>query len=155
MQAEVWDDVKALERRMDDLFRGFLGPRARAWFPEARTGLRWPFVPVTDVFARNGDLVVRTELPGIDPNEVDLTIQDGVLVIHGERKLEEELKEENFYRMEASYGTFGRHIPLPKEVDEKRIAAEYRDGILEIVVPAGKTETPKQRRIPIRFTAKA
>lgn len=154
MQIELWDEMAALERRMDELFRTFLGPRARLTFPALPVRLRRPFVPAIDVFSRGKDLVVRMELPGIDPvKDVAVTVEEDELVIRGERKRKEEVKEEHYYRMEASYGAFERHIPIPEGVDEGKIKAEYADGVLEVVVPeAAKALPPKARSIPIRTT---
>src|SRR3990172_8406767 len=119
---ELWDEMMGLERRMDDVFRTYLGPRARITFPAFREGLRRPFVPATDVFARKGDLVVRLELPGVDPKkDVKVTVDDGVLVIKGERESTEEIEDEDFYRMESCYGSFERDVPIPEGVKEKDI----------------------------------
>ncbi|MBI2238229.1 MAG: Hsp20/alpha crystallin family protein [Actinobacteria bacterium] len=154
MQIELWDEMAALERRMDELFRTFLGPRARLTFPALPMRLRRPFVPAIDVFSRGKDLVVRMELPGIDAvKDVAVTMEEDELVIRGERRRKEEVKEEHYYRMEASYGAFERHIPIPEGVDEGKIKAEYVDGVLEVVVPAAaKAMPPKARSIPIRTT---
>lgn len=156
MELDLWDEMRTLERRFDDLFRAFVGPRARVFFPTAARGWHRPFVPAIDVFVRKEDLVVRMDLPGIDPaKDVKVTVQDGELVIWGERKQKEEIKDERFHRMEASYGAFERHIPLVEGLDEKKIKAEYRDGVLEIVMPAAARalETPKAKVIPIKTAA--
>ncbi|MEX0833765.1 MAG: Hsp20/alpha crystallin family protein [Actinomycetota bacterium] len=91
-----------------------------------------------DVFARDDDLVVKLGLPGMDP-EKDVTVQvrEGMLVIEGERRSEKEVKEAAYYRMEASYGAFGRQIAIPEGIDESRISATYADGVLEVIVPKG------------------
>ncbi len=134
---DVWDEFMAMQRRMDDLFRTYLGPRARTTFPALPEGIRRPFVPVCDVFGREGDLVVHLEVPGIDP-EKDVTIQveDDVLVIRGERSTKEEVADKDFYRMESSYGSFERRLPIPEGVKEDDIVATYADGVLEVVLPA-------------------
>ena len=133
---DVWDEFMVLQRRMDDLFRTYLGPRARATFPALPEGFRRPFVPVCDVFGRERDLIVHLEVPGIDP-EKDVTIQveDDVLVIRGERSTKEEVEEKDYYRMESSYGSFERRLPIPEGVNEDDIVATYADGVLEIVLP--------------------
>jgi len=83
MQIELWDEFAGLERRMDDLLRSFFGPKARVTFPALRSRvLRGPFVPVTDVFERGGDLVLRVELPGVDPTkDVTVSVEGGELVV--------------------------------------------------------------------------
>ena len=155
MEVEVWDEMSAAERRIDDLFRAFLGPRARFFFPVIPSAWHRPFVPPADVFVRKGDLVVRFELPGIDPaKDVKITIQDGTLVVSGERKKKEEIKNVDYYRMEASYGTFQRHVQVPEGIDEKKILAEYKDGVLEVLIPAGeKAISGSATAIPIKTAA--
>jgi HSP20 family molecular chaperone IbpA len=155
---DVWDEFMAMQRRMDDLFRTYLGPRARTTFPALPEGIRRPFVPVCDVFGRDGDLVVHLEIPGIDP-EKDVTIQveNDVLVIRGERSTKEEVDEKDFYRMESSYGSFERRLPIPEGVEEGAIVATYADGVLQVVIPgaAPKVEEPVEeshdvKTIPVK-----
>ena len=96
--------------------------------------------------------MVRVELPGIDPEDLKVTIEDGYLVIRGERMKDEEVKEEAYYRMEASYGTFERFIPLPEGFEEPEIEAVYTDGVLQVIVPAAAKalEPPKPKVIPVK-----
>jgi HSP20 family protein len=159
MEFDLWEELMAMERRMDDLFRGVLAPHARTRFRALPSGFDQPFLPATDVYGSDGDLTIRLELPGVDPaGDVTVAIEEGDLVVRGERRRKEEVKEEDFYRMEASYGAFERRIPLPEGVDDKDVKAEYKDGVLEILVPgAGKVleqVKPKARAIPIK-SAKA
>jgi HSP20 family protein len=146
MQLEVWDEMQALERRFDDLFRTFVGPRGRYFVaPELASGFHAPFVPATDVFARNGDMVVSMELPGIDPEkEVTLTLDEGELVVKGSRERHEKIEEDKYLRVETSYGAFERHIAVPKEVSDKDIEAKYHDGVLEIQIH-GASKAPAVR----------
>jgi HSP20 family protein len=148
---DIWDDMRAMERRMDDLFRAFLGPRSLVTFPALPVGLRRPFLPAIDVFSRNGDLVVHAELPGIDPDkDVQVTLADGEVVIRGERKRTEEIKEESYYRAEASYGAFERHVAVPKETRDSDIAATYDNGVLEVVIKVPTAvEASKGKEIPV------
>lgn len=154
MKLAIYDEIGELERRMDDLMRSFFGPTLRLSRPVLPLFAAKPFVPVTDVFARDEDLVVRVELPGIDPDDLKVTIEDGYLVIRGERKKDEEVEEERYYRMEASYGTFERFIPLPEGFEEPKIEALYTDGVLEVIVPAAAKalEPPKPKTIPVKTT---
>jgi HSP20 family molecular chaperone IbpA len=150
---DVWDEFMVLQRRMDDLFRTYLGPRARATFPALPEGFRRPFVPVCDVFGREGDLVVHLEVPGIDPErDVTIQVEDDVLVIRGERSTKEEVEEKDYYRMESSYGSFERRLPIPEGVKEDDIVATYADGMLEIVLPgaAPKLEEPVEEKHEVK-----
>jgi HSP20 family protein len=150
---DIWDELRAVERRMDDLFRAFLGPRSLVTFPALPEGLRRPFIPATDMFARNGDLVVRAELPGIDPDkDVQVTLADDEVIIRGERKRTEEIKQDSYYRAEASYGAFERHVPVPKQTTEKDIEASYAKGVLEVVIRGASAVEPPAgaRQIPVQ-----
>lgn len=157
MQIELWDELTAIQRRMDDLFREFLGPRARISFPALPTGLRRPFAPVTDEYEMDGKRIIRVELPGIDPEkDVSVALEEGFVVVRGQRAKREEIKDEEYYRMESSYGTFERYFSVPDTVKEQDLQAEYADGILTIVVPAVTEKGAKvtTHPIPIR-TVKA
>jgi len=150
---DVWDEFMVLQRRMDDLFRTYLGPRARATFPALPEGFRRPFVPVCDVFGREGDLVVHLEVPGIDPEkDVKIQIEDDVLVIRGERSTKKEIDEKDYYRMESAYGSFERRLPIPEGVKEDEIVATYSEGVLEIVLPgaAPKVEEPLEEKHEVK-----
>ena len=154
MMLDFWDEMAAIERRMDDVVRGFLGTRARLASPAFGQFAQRPFVPRMDVFARDDDFVVKFELPGIDPEkDVNVRVREGMLVIAGERRHEKEVKEEAYYRMEASYGTFERQIAIPEGIDESRISATYADGVLEVIVPEGAVpemeEAVEARTIPV------
>lgn len=149
---DVWDEFMALQRRMDDLFRTYLGPRARATFPALPEGFRRPFVPVCDVFGREGDLVVHLEVPGIDPEkDVKIQIEDDVLVIRGERSTKKEVDEKDYYRMESAYGSFERRLPIPEGVKEDEIVATYAEGVLEIVLPGA---APKEELVEEKHEVK-
>jgi HSP20 family protein len=152
---DIWDEMRAVERRMDDLARTFLGPRSWITFPTLPEGLRRPFIPATDVFSRNGDLVIRAELPGIDPDtDVQVTLIEDQLVVRGERKRTEKVEEEHYYRAEASYGAFERRVPVPTGTTEKDIHATYEKGVLEVVVRTAATTKvpPEAKQIPVRAT---
>lgn len=131
-----------LESDLDRLFGAF------GDFPrliERRGG----WVPAIDVVTRDQDLVIRAELPGVDPEkDVEISIQNGVLTLRGERRREERTEEDGMYRMESSYGSFERNILLPEGVGEDAVKASYDRGVLEIVVQgAGR---PAGRKIPIQ-----
>lgn len=150
---DVWDELMSIEHRMDEFFREAIGPRARTYYMAPRR-----FAPAIDVFRKNGELITRLELPGIDPaKDVTVTVEDGDLVIRGERKKSEEVKEKDYYRMETTYGAFERRTSLPEGVEESDVKAEYHDGLLEVHVPAPKEtiEAPKVKSIPIKAAEKA
>lgn len=131
-----------LQRQMDDFARRALGDLGNG------DGL---IIPV-DVLARDNDLVVRAELPGIDPErDVDVHVENGALTISGERREEHKEEGERFFRLERRQGSFSRTIPLPQGVNEDEIQATYTDGVLEVLVP-GAAQISSGRKIPVQMT---
>jgi HSP20 family protein len=114
------------------------------------------FIPMTDVFARNGSLVVKMDLPGVDPMDIHVRVFEGELTGTGERKLDKEIKEEGYYRKETNYGFFERHMTVPKGIKEADIKAEYDNGVLEISMPrtASVEDLPKAKEIPVKQAIK-
>jgi HSP20 family protein len=152
MMRNFWDDLVELDRPITDLVRSYTYP----WRPMFTLPTERPFVPVVDVFTRNGDMVVHVELPGMDPEkDVKVTVEDGVLHIKGERTQKKETKEEGYYRMESAYGTFERRIPLAAGFKDSDIKADYKDGVLEVVVAGAAKVAPKAaaKHIPIHVKA--
>jgi HSP20 family protein len=134
---DVQRDMDVLMRRLTGAFDG-PGIASRGW------------VPAVDVFHRDEDLVIRAELPGIDPErDVEVTVQDGMLTIRGERRQEERSNDGGTFRYESAYGRFERSVMLPEGVKENDIQASYENGILEVVVP-GAAELTEGRRIPVQ-----
>jgi HSP20 family protein len=114
------------------------------------------FIPTADVFARDGSLVVKIDLPGVDPKDIHVKVMEGELAVTGERKADKEIKEEGYYRKETTYGFFERHMSVPKGIKESDIEAMYLHGVLEISMPrAAKVEDlPKVREIPVKQAVK-
>ncbi|MCL5735621.1 MAG: Hsp20/alpha crystallin family protein [Actinobacteria bacterium] len=111
------------------------------------------FVPAMDVATKGEDLVVRLELPGMDVDkDVEISVEGDVLRISGKRAAEHEEKKEGYYFREMRYGSFERTFPLPEGVAEDAIAAQYRDGILEITVAGGAKQiaAPEKHTIPVK-----
>ena len=112
---------------------------------------RW--APQLEVFQRGNELVVRADLPGMRPDDVQIDVEDGVLTISGERREENEERERGFYRSERSYGAFSRSIALPDDVDEERVQARYEHGVLEVTVPMPQPQARRGRRVEIQSGA--
>ena len=100
------------------------------------------------VFLNEKGEVVKAELPGIDPKDIDISLSDGMLILKGERKSEKEEKDEDYHLVERSYGTFYRSVRLPREVQSNKINASYKDGVLKITLP--KTGETKKKEIKIK-----
>jgi HSP20 family protein len=143
--AEFDPDVGRLLGRA---FGSWMDPRWDRVLPLAQEA-RW--APACDVFTRDGDLVVRMDLPGIDPDkDVQVTVEDGVLCISGERRQAVEQGEGGgYYRREWAYGSFQRGVPLPDTVSLDDIKASYDNGVLEVVVPKF-TALSEPKRIPVQ-----
>lgn len=105
--------------------------------------------PAADIYENKDEYVFKVELPGISKDDVGIEFEKGTLTIKGERKAEKEVNEENYHRYERAYGTFSRSFSLPRSVDDKKINANMKDGILEVKVP--KAEEAKVKAIPIKI----
>ena len=92
-------------------------------------------LPVMDVFEKEGRLHVRAELPGMTDKDIEITVTGDALTISGEKKEEREVKEENYYRSERTYGRFSRQVALPAGADAENATAQFKNGVLEVVVP--------------------
>ena len=102
-----------------------------------------------DVFEKNGHLIVKAELPGVNKEDVKVEMDDGDLVIDGERKAESEVREQDYYRMERTYGSFHRRLPIPLDVKPEQIKATYSDGVLEIQIPKPARTSPEPKKINV------
>ena len=100
--------------------------------------------PVVDLYEKDDHFVIKAELPGVDKKDIAIDLKDRVLTLSGERSYENEVKEENYYRRERSYGKFQRAFTLPADVDSDKIKAEFKDGLLKIEVPKPEQQKPKQ-----------
>jgi HSP20 family protein len=149
-----WDPIEMLEDLQGEMSRLW----GEAWSPgpwTTRRPLRRLFqgpttwAPRVDVYQKDGQLVVQTELPGVKKEDAQVAIEDGDLVIRGERKSESEVKEEDYYRLERSAGTFYRRLPLGGEVKAEQITAKFADGVLEVTMTAPVPSKPAATAIPI------
>jgi HSP20 family protein len=103
--------------------------------------------PSVDIYETETEIVVKAELPGIERKDISLNLEKNVLTLKGERRFEKETKEENYHRIERNYGGFSRSFSIPATVDEEKIRAEYRDGVLKIALPKKEQVKPKQIQI--------
>lgn len=147
----VPEELVELDRPFAEFFRTLAGPWPFRPLMALTPGNH--FIPTADVYARNGDMVVRMDLPGVDPKDIKVKFEEGELTVTGERKADKEIKEEGYYRKETAYGIFERHMSLPKGIRESEIKAEYDNGVLEISVPkTPKVEgQPKAKEIPVKY----
>lgn len=135
------NELSRLDREMGDLLGSFF------------TGLGEPFFeyrawPMIDVAEREDAIMVRAEVPGCKPEDIDVSVYGDTLTIAGEKKDSREDKGDGFYHVESSYGSFRREVLLPTNVDEENIDAEYRDGVLSVTLP--KTEKSKAVKVKVK-----
>ena len=141
-----WTNVSSLQneinRMFDQFFRGWdfsgFGQEAGTWSP----GI--------DLAETDDSVVVKAEIPGIDPKEGNISIQENNLILKGEKKEEKEEKGKNYYRMERSYGRFSRSVELPASVDMDKVKAECKNGVLEITLP--KKEEVRSKQISVKVS---
>ncbi|HEX2464323.1 MAG TPA: Hsp20/alpha crystallin family protein [Thermoanaerobaculia bacterium] len=144
-----WKMFEDFRDEMEEFWRG-----ARNWptfpnFPKLTTKAATAWLPSTDVYRTNGDLIVKADLPGLKKEDVEVLVEDGYLVVKGERKEEKEEKEKEYFRSERTYGSFYRRVPLPEEFDAEKISAKVHDGILEVKVPLPVTEAKEAKKIAV------
>ncbi len=119
------------------------------WFFPNTAGTDGFSSPNIDLYDDKEDLVVRAEIPGANEKDIDVSLEDGILSIKGERKLENEDKKDSYYRIERSYGSFSRSFKLPVEVKTGDARASYKNGILEIRIPKEEKAKPKKIEINV------
>lgn len=125
-----FDELRNMQRQMDRF--GFGLPRV------AREDIELTNLDEAlsvDVYEKDGNLVVKAALPGVDKKDIDVNVADGILYIRAESKAETEVKEENYYRRESRYGKFSRSFRLPPEIDTTKATAKYEDGMLRLTFP--------------------
>ncbi len=130
-------ELTRLRREMDRLWEDFFGGKELV-----STEGAW--IPAVDVSETKDAIVVKAEIPGMDPKDIDLSFSGDTLIIKGEKKQESEEKEENYHRIETRYGAFARAIRIPVQVDVNKIEASYDKGVLKIVLPKKEEAKPKQ-----------
>jgi HSP20 family protein len=140
---DPWSSIAEMERRMGEAMR----------YPAMS---RWPMLwwrspaeemtmsPAIEVIDKKDKLMVRAEVPGVKPEDIDISVSDNTLTIKGERKTESEVKDDDYYRCEMSYGRFSRSVTLPTKVQADKVDASYDDGILEITLSKAHEAKPKK-----------
>jgi HSP20 family protein len=114
-----------------------------------RAGESVGWTPACDIYEDGEEVVVRAELAGVSPKDVEVRFENGVLTLKGERKLLKEDQRENYHRLEMSYGTFTRAFSLPATIDAEKIRAEAREGVLEIHLPKKPESKPKSIQVKV------
>ena len=133
-------DLSHMERELRRMLRNF-----ESTGEEPASMAMW--APPVDIFETDNEVVVRAELPGMDQKDIDIRIDNNVLTIKGERKIDQRVKEENYHRIESMYGSFIRSFTLPATVDPDNVKAEYKSGILTVTLPKKEQSKPRQIKV--------
>lgn len=147
-------ELQRVERGMEEMMQNLFGDfdrfgerwlmpweRERPWWRTEEWG------PAIESHVENGNLIVKADLPGIDPKEVSISVTGNQLTIEGERKQEKKEEKKDYFYQELAYGKFSRTMTLPDRVDADKVKASYKDGVLQITMPAPKEMTPKRIQV--------
>ena len=151
-QRQPFQERNSLQQEMNRLFDSFFGKRPMA-FEEDLTD--WGFGPPVDVYEDDETLRFLIEIPGIDEKDIRVEVENNVLTVRGERKLEKDVNEKNFRRMERHYGMFSRSFTLPHTVDSDKIEANYAHGVLTLQMAKRAGAKPKQIKVNVIKALKA
>jgi HSP20 family protein len=135
-----YDAQSEVDRLFDEMLGGLSRRRGRRADQQLA---QW--APAVDVLTKDDDLLIRAELPGLKQEDVDITLQNGVLTLSGEHKVEEEEERGDYHVRERRYGSFRRSMTLPEGTDESKIRARYEDGVLEVTVEGAAIEQAPKR----------
>lgn len=141
---EPFRDLLALQARINRT----LDPAASA--SEEQLGT---WAPAVDIHETEKEIVLKADLPGINLDDVDIRVENNVLTLRGERRFEKEVKDENYHRVERSYGSFVRTFSLPNSVNSEQIEAGYDNGVLKVVMPKREEARPKQIKVNVKKAA--
>jgi HSP20 family protein len=114
-----------------------------------------PWAPAVDIYETEHELVVKADLPDVKPEELDIRVEENILTIRGERKFEKKVDENNYLRVERSYGSFSRSFSLANTVNTEAIKADYKDGVLTLSIPKREEAKPKQIKVQVGGTPAA
>ena len=146
MSVARWDpfgDLFSIQNEMNQLFGRVFGQQ-----PGLGEAGQRAWAPVLDISERKDAYLVTVEVPGVKPEDLDITLEGGVLTVRGERRFQQQSTEQQWHRVERRYGAFRRSITLPSQVQEDKVEASFEDGLLQIVVPKAEAAMPK--RIEVR-----
>src|SRR4030095_8890416 len=135
-------DMAALQEGLSRMLEGF--------YRRPQEDLnRGAWVPVVDIYSNGHELVLKAELPDMKEEEIELTVEDNTLTLSGEKKLDTEVTEELFHRIERSYGSFARTFALPPTVDAGKVSAQYKAGVLTVRLPLREEAKPNKYKVAV------
>ena len=141
---EPFRDLVTPQRDFDRLFRDAFSSQHGETELSTRS-----WAPPVDIYETEEAIVLKAELPGVDPKDVEVRVEDNTLFLKGERKFEKEVKEQNYHRVERSYGSFARSFSLPNSISADKVKAEFKDGLLTLTMPKREEAKPKTIKIDV------
>src|SRR5215469_6370243 len=140
---EPFRELNSLQDRINRMFReSYAGDRDESLTTSS-------FAPAVDVYEDEHKVTLKIEVPGIEEKDIDVRVENNILAVHGERKIEKEEKQENYRRVEREYGSFTRNFTLPQSVDTENVSANYDKGVLKISLPKKAEAKPKQIKVNV------
>lgn len=143
VKVDPFREIAAMQDRMNRLF-------GNVYLRDEDTGFRGSWMPAVDIFETDThDLVLKAELPGMTREDIEVTVENSTLVLKGEKKFDQEVKEENYRRIERTYGSFHRSFSLPNTVDASKVSAEYKNGVLTVKLPFREEAKPRSINVEV------
>jgi HSP20 family protein len=143
VKVDPFREFAAMQDRLNRLF-------GNTYLRDEDTSFRGSWAPPVDIFeTENHDLVVRAELAGMTREDIEVSVENSTLVIKGEKKFDADVKDENYRRIERTYGTFHRSFTLPNTVDTSRVAADFKNGVLTIRLPFREQAKPRTNKVEV------
>jgi len=143
VKVDPFRELTAMQDRMARLF-------GDVYLRDEDTGFRGSWAPAVDIFETDGhDLVLKAELPGMTREDIEVTVENSTLVLKGTKKFESEVKDENYRRIERTYGTFHRSFTLPNTVDAAKVSADYKNGVLTVKLPFREEAKPRTINVEV------
>ncbi len=145
----TWNPFRELEDMQDRILRAInLNPNARP-AEERKTLAAAQWTPTVDISEDDNEYLIKAELPEVKKEDVKVTVENGVLTLRGERKFEKEENGKKYHRIERSYGSFMRSLSMPDDADAEKVAADYKDGVLQIHLPKSEAKKPRQIEVSV------
>ena len=140
---------EGMEREFANFLRRPLSVLEPTWWPRLRTLEVEEVRPTADIFEEGNDVVVKTELAGMKKEDIDVKVTENMITISGEKKKEEKVEKDNYYRLERTYGSFKHAYSLPCEVQTDKANAHFKDGVLEVRIPKTEEARKKEKKVMI------
>ena len=148
---DSWEPLQGLNTLQEQVNRLFEDNFTRSRSGQAELA---SWAPAVDIYETENELVVKADLPDVQEKDIDVRVENNTLTIHGERKFENDVHQDNYLRVERAYGTFTRSFSLPNTVHTEGIRAEYRNGVLSVRMPKREESKPKQIKISVSADGK-